>query len=83
MVSFTTIHAVDHKTYKHDGRVLWGTGLNHKSFRWHGLETHSCHSADIPKQSIVSLCLEHLHMVSSIIIHAIDHTTNRQDGAVV
>ena len=29
------------------------------------------------------LLFEHLHMVSSTIIHAIEHTTNRQNGAVV
>ncbi len=55
----------------------------HQSLWGCGFEAQSCRRVDIAIKSIVFLYIEHLQMVSSIIIHAIDHKTFRQDGCVV
>ena len=83
MVSPTTIHAIDHKRYRQDGRVVWGAGLKSRSLRWRGLESQSLHFVDITIQSIDSLIFEHLHMSCSTIIHGFDHKIYRQYGRVV
>ena len=57
MVSSTIIHAIDFKTYRQDGRVVWGASLMHQSLWLRGFESHICHSVNIPLQSIVSFIL--------------------------
>ena len=83
IVSTTIIHAIDHKTYRQDGWVVWGAGSREPvtsmvwiqvsllSFCWHS-NTKYCF-----------LYFEHLQLVSSTLIHAIDNTTYRQNGWVV
>ncbi len=33
-VSSTIIHAIENKTYRQDGRVVWGAGIRYQSLRW-------------------------------------------------
>ena len=75
MVSSTIIHAIDHETYRHDGLVVWGAGLKAPD-----------NSLVLVRVPLLSYCrhfytnycilyFEHLHIVYSTIIHAIDHKT--------
>ena len=57
MVLSTIIHAIDHTTYRQDGRVVFGAGLRHQSLQWRGFVSHSCYFVEIPIQSIVSCIL--------------------------
>ena len=78
IVYSTIIHAIDHKKYRQDGRVVWGAGLRHQSLRWCGFEFHSCHFVDIPIQSIVSFilntCTWYLLPISMLLTRK--HTSN-------
>ncbi len=78
MVSFSIIHAIDLKTYRQDGREDWGAGFRHQSLQWHGFESYSCHFANIPKESIVSIILNTYtwcHLQFSMLL-----TKNIQEG---
>ena len=39
MVSSTIIHAIDLKTYRQDGREVWGAGLKYQSLQWRGFKS--------------------------------------------
>ena len=73
MVSPTIINAIEHTTYRQDGRVVLGADLRRRSLYWRGFESQSCHFVEITIKSLVSLIFEHLHMACSTIIHRIDH----------
>ena len=79
MVSSNIIHAIDLKTYRQDGQVVWGASLRHHSLRCRGVESYSCHFVDIPIQSIISCILNiwRLYLIPSWIL------LYRQDGRVV
>ncbi len=68
MVSFTIIHAIEHKTNRQDGRLVRDADL------WASVTTYTKYSFPY---------FENLHMVSSTIIHAIEHKIYRQDDRVV
>ena len=57
MVSSTIIHAIEHITYRQNGRVVEGDGLRIKSLWLRGFESHSKNLVDIPKESIISFIL--------------------------
>ena len=79
MVSPTTIHAIDHKRYRQDGRVVWGVGIRALDTSMAWVRVPFLSLCWYPIQSIVSFILKNRHMVSSTIIYAIDHKTYRQD----
>ncbi len=57
MVSSTIINAIDHKTCRQNGWVVYVTCLRPQPLLWRGLESHSCRVDDIPIQNIVSFIL--------------------------
>ena len=57
MVSSTIIHAIEHITYRQNGRVVEGDGLRINSLWLCGFESHSKNIVDIPKESIISFIL--------------------------
>ena len=82
MVSSTIIHAIDHTTYRQDGRVVWGAGLRHQELWWCGFQAYSSQYYDIPIQSIVSFILNTCTWYL-LPFHGIDHTTYTADGRFV
>ena len=76
MVSSTIINAVEHTTYRQDGRVVGGAGLRRLSLWWFWFESHSCHFVDIPIQSIVFCILNTCtwYYLPSSMLLTIQHT---------